>query len=168
MQDSGAQQFHEPHPECWQSLMDVEGAAGNRNADELALAGHHTGAHTGVLQICWTLSGNIGRVFVPLDRCLRFGTCEGCVGEPRLRHFRPAMEPTTISKNKQLRLDAAVMVVGLSWSWAPLQNGLGHDVPESMIARRKAAQVQAYALPRSHLMHGTDEVWRQLGAWFLE
>ena len=57
MQDSGAQQFHEPHPECWQSLMDVEGAAGNRNADELALAGHHTGAHTGVLQICWTCQG---------------------------------------------------------------------------------------------------------------
>ena len=41
----------------------------------------------------------------------------------------------------------------LSWPWAHLQNGLGHDVPESMIARRKAAQIQAYELPRSHLMH---------------
>ena len=48
VQDSGAQQFHGPHPECWQSLMDVDGAAGNKNADELASAGHHTEAHAGI------------------------------------------------------------------------------------------------------------------------
>ena len=34
----------------------------------------------------------------------------------------------------QLRLDAAAMVVGSSWSWAYLQSGLEHDVPEFMIA----------------------------------
>ena len=53
--------------------------------------------------------------------------------------------------------------VGLSWLWAPLQSYLGHDAPEFTITRREAAQVQAYSLPRSHLVHGTDEVWRQLG-----
>ena len=35
------------------------------------------------------------------------------------------------------------MVVGFSWTWAPPQNGLGHDVPEFMAARRKAAQAKA-------------------------
>ena len=90
------------------------------------------------------------------------------VGELHLRYFSPAIGPTTKSKNEQLRLDAAAMVVGSSWSWAYLQSGLEHDVPEFMIARRKAAQAQAYALPRSHLMHGTEEVWRQLEVWFLE
>ena len=39
-----------------------------------------------------------------------------------------------MSKSEQMRLDAAAMVVGLSWSWAPLQSGLGHDAPEFMIA----------------------------------
>ena len=127
---------------------------------------YYTGTHAEIelLELrpwkCWS------RYSYYWKRCLRFGTCEEHVGEPHLRHFRPAIEPTTILENEQLRLDAATMVVGLSWSWAPLQSSLGHDVPEFMIARRKAAQVQAYALPRSHLMHGTEEVWRQLGAWF--
>ena len=105
VQDSGAQQFHGPHPECWQSLMDVDGAAGNKNADELALAGHHTEAHAGIFaDLLDFAKGILARIFVPLERCLLFGTCEGCVGEPRLRHLRPAMEPTTIAKNN-------------SWGW---------------------------------------------------
>ena len=79
--------------------MNVEGAAGNRNADELALAGHHTGAHAGIIaDLLDFAKGILAKIFVPLERCLRFGTCEG-VGEPRLRHLRPAMEPTTIAKN---------------------------------------------------------------------
>ncbi len=43
---------------------------------------------------------------------------------------RKATEPTTVSNDEQLRLDAAAVVVDLSWSWAPLAHGLGHDVPE--------------------------------------
>ena len=105
VQDSGAQQFHGTHPECWQSLMDVDGTAGNKNADELALAGHHTEAHAGITaDLLDFAKGILAEIFVPLERCLRFGTCEGCVGEPRLRHLRPAMEPTTIAKNN-------------SWGW---------------------------------------------------
>ena len=65
------------------------------------------------------------------------------------------------------RLDAATMVEGLL-VMGTSSVSLEHDVPEFMIARRKAAQAQAYALPRSHLMHGTEEVWRQLEVWFLE
>ena len=41
------------------------------------------------------------------------------------------IEPTTISNNERLRLDAAAMVVDPSRSWAPLHSGLGHDVPGS-------------------------------------
>ena len=55
-------------------------------------------------------------------------------------------------------MDAAAMVVGLFWSWVPLQSGLGHDVPEFMTARRKTAQDQTHALPRSQL-----DAWRSGG-----
>ena len=57
----------------------------------------------------------------------------------------------TISKDEQLRRDAAAVDVDLLWSWAPLHSGLGHDVPVFMTARRKTARVQAYALPRCQL-----------------
>ena len=160
----------DPTQKAGNQLKEVKGAAGNRNADELVLVGYYTGAPAGITA---ELLGLRPRAHWPKysyywKRCPLFGTCEECVGEPRLRYFSPAIGPTTISKNEQLRLDAAAMVVGSSWSWASLQSGLEHDVPEFMIARRKAAQAQAYALPRSHLMHGTEEVWRQLEVWFLE
>ena len=160
----------DPTQKAGNQLKEVKGAAGNRNADELVLVGYYTGAPAGITA---ELLGLRPRAHWPKysyywKRCLLFGTCEECVGEPRLRYFSPAIGPTTILKDEQLRLDAAAMVVGSSWSWASLQSGLEHDVPEFMIARRKAAQAQAYALPRSHLMHGTEEVWRQLEAWFLE
>ena len=45
--------------------------------------------------------------------------------------------PSTISRDKQLRLDAAAAVADPLWSWAPLHGGLGHDVPVLMTARRK-------------------------------
>ncbi len=80
---------------------------------------------------------------------------------------RKSTEPTTISKDEQLRLDAAAVVVDLSWSWAPLQHGLGYDVPEFMAARRKAAQAKALGTAfEANLMHGAVKAWRQLEAWF--
>ena len=99
---------------------------------------------------------------------LLFGTCEECVREPCLRYFSQASEPTAISENEQLRLDAAAMVVGLSWSWAPLQSSLGHDVPEFMTARRKTAQVKHMRCLGANLVHGAVEIWRQLEARFQE
>ena len=160
----------DPTQKAGNQLKEVKGAAGNRNADELVLVGYYTGAPAGITA---ELLGLRPRARWPKHsyywkRSLLFETCEECVGELHLRYFSPAIGPTTMSKNEQLRLDAAAMVVGSSWSWASLQSGLEHDVPEFMIARRKAAQAQAYALSRSHLMHGTEEVWRQLEAWFLE
>ena len=94
---------------------ELEEAAGNRNADAMELVGYYTGAPAGILQNCLGFAqGSIGQsIRTAGKRCLRFGTCEECVGEPRLRHLRPAIGPTTISKNEQLRLDAATMVVGL-------------------------------------------------------
>ena len=82
---------------------------------------------------------------------------------------RKAAEPATISQDEQLRLDAAAVVVDLSWSWAPLQHGLGYDVPEFMAARRRAAQAKALSTAfEANLMHGAVKVWRQLEAWFQE
>ena len=82
---------------------------------------------------------------------------------------RKSIEPTTISRDEQLRLDAAAVVVDLSWSWAPLQHGLGHDVLEFMAARRKAAQAKALGTAfEANSMHGAVKVWRQLETWFQE
>ena len=76
---------------------------------------------------------------------------------------RKAAEPATISQDEQLRLDAAAVVVDLSWSWAPLQHGLGYDVPEFMAARCRAAQAKALSTAfEANLMHGAVKVWRQL------
>ena len=130
---------------------EVGGAAGNRNAGEMELAWYYTGAPAGITaklfglrpRQCWPKYSYCWK------RCLRFGTCEEYVGEPCLRHLRPAIGPTTISQNEQLDWMRQQWVKAY-WSWAPLQIGLGHDVPEFMIARRGAAQVQAYTLPRSH------------------
>ena len=40
-------EIHGPHPDYWQPTQEVERAAGSRNADELALVGHYTGALQG-------------------------------------------------------------------------------------------------------------------------
>ena len=80
---------------------------------------------------------------------------------------RQATEPTTVSRDEQLRLDAAAAVVDLSWSWVPLSHGLGHEVPEFMAVRRRAAQTKALASAfEANLMHGAVKAWRQLEAWF--
>ena len=162
VQDNGTQQFHGPHPEGWQP---TQGSERSSREQECRRAGVgwvlHRRPCRSDCRTAWTSpKGSLAKVFVLLE--------EERVGELHLCYFSPAIGPTTMSKNEQLRLDAAAMVVGSSWSWAYLQSGLEHDVPEFMIARRKAAQAQAYALPRSHLMHGTEEVWRQLEVWFLE
>ena len=73
-----------------------------------------------------------------------------------------------ISKDEQLRLDAAAVVEDLLLSWAPLHSGLGHDAPVFKTTRRKTAQVQAYALPRCQLHEWHSGGQRQLEAWFQE
>ena len=79
---------------------------------------------------------------------------------------RRSTEPTTILEDEQLRLDAAALAVHLSWSWAPLQHGLGHDVPEFMAARRRAAQTKAVGTAfEATLMHGAVKACRQLETW---
>ena len=76
-------------------------------------------------------------------------------------------EPTTVSRDEQLRMDAAAAVVDLSWPWAPLSHGLGCDVHGAMTAGRRTAQTKALATAfEANLMHGAVEVWRQLEAWF--
>ena len=91
--------------------------------------------------------------------------------KPRLwlqsKRQRVTAEPTTVSRDEQLRMDAAAAVVDLSWSWAPLSHGLGHDVPEFTTARRRAAQTKALATAfEANLTHGAVKAWRQLEAWF--
>ena len=82
---------------------------------------------------------------------------------------RKATEPTTVSNDEQLRLDAAAVVVDLSWSWAPLAHGHGHDVSKFMTASRKIAQTRALSIAfEANLMHGAVKVWHQLEAWFQE
>ena len=168
MQDSGAQQFHGPHPECWQSLMDVDGAAGNKNADELALAGHHTEAHAGIFadlldfaREYWPKYSYHWRgasVLVPV-RDVSENLASATSGQPW--NLQPSRRITA-------EVGCGSNGCRLSWPWAHLQNGLDQDVPGSIIARREAAQIQAYEPPRSHWMHYTEMVWRQLGALFLE
>ena len=46
---------------------------------------------------------------------------------------RKATEPTTVSNDEQLRLDAAAVVVDLSWSWTPLT----HDLATTYLRSRQ-------------------------------
>ena len=160
VQDSGAQQFHGPHPECWQSLMDVDGAAGNKNADELALAGHHAEAHAGIFTDLLDFAKEIlTKYSYQLERDLSENLASATSGQPG--NLQPSRRITA-------EVGCGSSGCRLSWPWAHLQNDLDHVVPESIIARREAAQIQAYEPPRSHWMHYTEMVWRQLGALFLE
>ena len=102
----------------------------------------------------------------------------GCVkkslqkqGKPRLRlpskRQLATDEPATVSRDEQLRMEAAAAVVDLSWPWAPLSHGLGRDVHEAMPTKRRTEQTKALATAfEANLMHGSVEVWRQLKAWF--
>ena len=85
----------------------------------------------------------------------------------QIKRQRVTAEPTTVSKDEQLRMDAAAAVVGASWSWAPLSQGIGHDVPESTTARRRVALTKALATAfEDNLTHGAVKAWRQSEAWF--
>ena len=91
--------------------------------------------------------------------------------KPRLwlpsKRQRARGEPTTVPRDKQLRMDTAAAVVDSSWSWAPLSHGLGHDVPDFVTAGRRAAQTKALATAfEANLTHGAVGAWRQLKAWF--
>ncbi len=113
-QESGAQHFHEPHPEFWQP---IQGIGRSSREQDCRRDGVGWVLHRRSCRNTAELLGLRPREYWPKysycwKRCLHFGTCEECVGEPRLRHLRPAIGPTTISKNEQLRLDAATMVVG--------------------------------------------------------
>ena len=82
---------------------------------------------------------------------------------------RKATEPTTVSRDEQLRLEAAAVGVDLFWPWAPFAHGRSHDVPASMAASREADQTKALSTAfEAKLMQGAAKVWRQLKAWFQE
>ena len=112
----------DPTQDTGNQLKEVESAAGNRNADELEVDGYYTGAPAGITA---ELLGLRPREHWPehsycWKKCLPFVIYEECVGEPRLRHFRPAVEPTTISKNEQLRMERK--------KWFEASLGHGHLV----------------------------------------
>ena len=73
----------DPTQNAGNQLKEVDEAAGNRNADELALVGYYTGAPAGItaellglhLREYWPKYSYDGK------RCLRFWTCEEYVGE---------------------------------------------------------------------------------------
>ena len=122
----------------------------------------------GYLQICWTLPREYWPKYSYHWRGASFLVPVRDVSENLAS--ATSGQPWNLQPSRRITAEVGCSSNGcrLSWPWAHLQNGLEHDVPESMIARRKAAQIQAYEPPRSHLMHYTEVVWRQLGALFLE
>ncbi len=70
-------------------------------------------------------------------------------GKPRVRlpskRQLATDEPATVSRDEQLRMEAAAAVVDLSWPWAPLSHGLGRDVHEATPTKRRTEQTRALA-----------------------
>ena len=74
----------------------------------------------------------------------------------------------TISKDEQLRLDAAAVGVDLLWSWAPLIVVCCTMYLCSSQQGEKLHRSKYTHCLGANLVHGTGTVWRQLEAWFQE